>query len=330
MFDQREFYSVPQLQEAILRGDRRGLAQAITLIESEGLKNQQLAADLMVSLEKVAQALPKSILRFGVTGVPGVGKSTFIERFGLHCIENLQKKVAVLAIDPSSPVRGGSILADKTRMLDLARHKDAYIRPSPANGHLGGATRCTEQAAFLCEMAGFDIVIIETVGVGQSEVEVAAMVDCLIALILPGGGDDIQGMKRGLMEVIDLLIIHKSDGVLASEARVTQQQYQAAMEWLRGKGVCRVLTASSIEPHGNSQLYSEIIEKALKLREHRHKHPTLAADFKKEIVYLFDQMYEHHPRWCALRSELLQGIKQGTHTKTEAAQKYIQTFFSAN
>ena len=202
------------LLEPLLAGDRRALARAITLIESTRPDHRERADALL------GEVLPHTgtSVRLGITGVPGVGKSTFIERFGLALIEK-GRKLAVLAIDPSSKRGGGSILGDKTRMEELSRHQAAFIRPSPAGATLGGVARRTREAMLLVEAAGFDTVIVETVGVGQSETAVADMVDMFIVLLLPAGGDDLQGIKRGVIELADLIVVNKADGDLRATAQ---------------------------------------------------------------------------------------------------------------
>src|SRR5258708_257514 len=212
----------------LLAGDRRALAQAITLIESTRGDHRERADALL------AAVLPRTgkSVRLGITGVPGVGKSTFIERFGLGLLER-GRWLAVLAIDPSSKRGGGSILGDKTRMEELSRQPAAFIRPSPAGATLGGVARRTREAMLLVEAAGFDTVIVETVGVGQSETAVADMVDMFIVLLLPAGGDDLQGIKRGVIELADLIVVNKADGDLLATARRAASDYQHALRMLR-------------------------------------------------------------------------------------------------
>ena len=212
----------------ILAGDRRALARAITLIESERSDHQEEAEGLLGAL------LPATgqAIRLGISGAPGVGKSTFIEAFGLHLIGQ-GKRAAVLAVDPTSRRSGGSILGDKTRMEKLARSDRAFIRPSPAGRTLGGVARHTREAMLLCEAAGFDVVIVETVGVGQSETAVAAMVDMFLLLIAPGGGDELQGIKRGIVELADLILVNKSDGDLEAAAGRIAAEYAGALSLLR-------------------------------------------------------------------------------------------------
>ncbi len=212
----------------ILAGNRRALARAITLVESERADHRAKAEAL---LERLAQS-GREALRIGLSGTPGVGKSTFIEAFGLHLIGQ-GKRVAVLAVDPSSARSGGSILGDKTRMGLLARETAAFIRPSPARSQLGGVARRSRDAVALCEAAGFDVVIIETVGVGQSETQVAQLSDLFVLLLAPAGGDELQGVKRGIMEMADMILINKADGELKAAAERTRADYASALMLMR-------------------------------------------------------------------------------------------------
>ena len=210
----------------ILNGSRRALARAITLAESRR-RDHRLAAEAL--LQELLPATGKAI-RLGISGVPGVGKSTFIEAFGLYLIAQ-GHKVAVLAVDPTSPVTGGSILGDKTRMEQLSRAPEAFIRPSPTGGTLGGVARRTREAMLLCEAAGFDVVIVETVGVGQSETAVNDLVDMFLLLLLPGGGDELQGIKKGIVEIADLICINKADSDLAEEANRAAASRPLILRW---------------------------------------------------------------------------------------------------
>jgi len=248
----------PTLAEQIKAGDRRALARAITLIESRRTDHRGEAEALLEAL------LPKTgkSIRLGISGPPGVGKSTFIESFGQHLIE-AGHKVAVLAIDPSSKISGGSILGDKTRMTELSKRKEAFIRPSPAGDTLGGVARRTREAMLLCEAAGFDVVIVETVGVGQSETAVAEMTDMFLLLLAPGGGDDLQGVKRGVMELADLLIVNKADGDLAPAAERTAADYAHALrlmqpihaDWQPG-----VVKCSALKGEGMAAVWAKVQE----------------------------------------------------------------------
>jgi LAO/AO transport system kinase len=217
--------SAANYTQGLLAGQRGTLARAITLVESTLPQHQALAQEVLQAV------LPHtgSALRLGITGVPGVGKSTFIEALGLYLVEKLGKKLAVLAVDPSSPRGGGSILGDKTRMPQLTVHPRAFIRPSPASGSLGGVARATREAMLLCEAAGYDVIFVETVGVGQSEVAVHGMVDFFLLLMLAGAGDELQGVKRGIMEMADALLITKADQGNEQAARRAARDYEGAL-----------------------------------------------------------------------------------------------------
>ncbi len=216
------------LAERVRAGDRKALGRAITLVESTREEDRGRAVEM---LESLMEATGDST-RVGVSGAPGVGKSTFIDRLGCYLIDR-GHRVAVLAIDPSSTVSGGSILGDKTRMEQLARRPDAFVRPSPAGRALGGVARRTREAILLCEAAGFDIILVETVGVGQSETMVADMTDAFLLLLAPGGGDELQGIKRGIIELADVVAVNKTDGELESAARQTAADYRLALNVLR-------------------------------------------------------------------------------------------------
>jgi len=219
--------SVRELSEGIARGDRGDLSRAITLAESRRPDDQEEAQDLIAGL------LPRTgkAVRVGITGVPGAGKSTMIEALGLDLIER-GHKVAVLVVDPTSVRTGGSILGDKTRMNRLSAEPNAYIRPSPSGGVLGGVARKTREAMLLCEAAGFDVIIVESVGVGQSEAELAEMVDCLMLLLVPGAGDELQGIKRGIMELADVIVVNKADGDRLHLAKRARGDYRHALRML--------------------------------------------------------------------------------------------------
>jgi LAO/AO transport system kinase len=213
---------------ALLAGERRALARAITLVESTRPDHREQAEAL---IEAILPHAGNSI-RLGISGVPGVGKSTFIEAFGLHLIA-AGRRVAVLAVDPSSRRTGGSILGDKTRMEALSRHDQAFIRPSPSRGTLGGVTRRTRESILLCEAAGFDVILVETVGVGQSETAVADMVDLFCLLLLPSAGDELQGIKKGIVELAELILVNKADGDTRKAAHQAVADYRAALRLLR-------------------------------------------------------------------------------------------------
>ena len=248
--------SEPTLVAGVLAGERRALAKAITLIESSRAEHQARAEAL------VAELLPHAgkSLRVGISGVPGVGKSTFIEALGLHLIA-LGHRVAVLAVDPSSTLSGGSILGDKTRMEQLSRREEAYIRPSPSSGALGGVAGRTREAMLLCEAAGYDVIIVETVGVGQSETAVAAMTDVFVLLQLPNAGDELQGLKKGIVELADIVVVNKCD----VDARATQlscAQLRSALDLVRPAShawQAPVLSASALRNEGLDQFWTTVL-----------------------------------------------------------------------
>lgn len=240
----------------LLSGDRRALARGITLVESTRPDHRAQAEALLRAV------LPKSgqSIRLGISGVPGVGKSTFIESFGGHLIAE-GHRVAVLAVDPSSARSRGSILGDKTRMELLARNPAAFIRPSPAAGTLGGVARRTREAMLLCEAAGFDVVIVETVGVGQSETAVADMVDMFVLLLLPGGGDELQGIKKGIVELADLVVVNKADGEMEKAATRAVGDYRNALALIRaGSALWKppILRCSALEGTGIADIWETI------------------------------------------------------------------------
>lgn len=249
---------VENLAGDIQRGDRRALARAITLVESAREDHRAEAAALLERLSGSG----RQALRIGLSGTPGVGKSTFIEAFGT-ALTSMGKRVAVLAVDPSSARSGGSILGDKTRMERLARDPKAFIRPSPSQTELGGVARRTREAVALCEAAGFDIVLIETVGVGQSETIVSGMSDVFLLLIAPAGGDELQGVKRGIMEIADIILVNKADGDLKPVATRTAADYAGALRLLRKRpgdpdDFPKVMTVSALETVGLDAVWSEI------------------------------------------------------------------------
>lgn len=257
---------VPALIEGVKNGDRASLAKAITLVESRNPKHHALARDLLRELTPLSG---KSI-RLGLSGVPGAGKSTFTDAIGCMLIER-GHRIAVLAVDPSSSVSGGSVLGDRTRMGALAQRDEAFIRPSPTGLHLGGVARATREAMLLVEAAGYDVVIVETVGVGQSEVAVAGMVDTYLVLMLARSGDQLQGIKKGILELADVIAVNKADGDNASEARVTARDLSIAMKLVSSTANERrvpVLTCSSLHKVGLEEVWDEVLKHRQFLEQH--------------------------------------------------------------
>lgn len=257
-----------ELLQPLLEGSRRALSRAITLIESTRPDHRSRAVQLVAALPD------RQALRIGLSGTPGVGKSTFIEAFGTMLTEQ-GLRVAVLAVDPSSARSGGSILGDKTRMELLSRNPNAFIRPTPSSAQLGGVARRTREAVRLCEAAGFDVVLIETVGVGQSETLVAEMCDLFALLLAPAGGDELQGVKRGIMEMADLILVNKADGELLSTARRTVADYAGALRLLRKRpqdpeGFPKALPVSATTGDGLDRAWAEMGTLLDWRREHGH------------------------------------------------------------
>ena len=248
--------SLEEYVNGVLNNDKVILGRAITLIESNRSKDQEMAYGIM---EKLMPNTGNSI-RIGITGIPGVGKSTFIESFGTYLIENLGKRIAVLAIDPSSTLSKGSILGDKTRMEHLAANEMAFIRPSPTGTTLGGVTAKTREVMLLCEAAGYEIILVETVGVGQSETAVRNMVDFFVLLMLAGTGDDLQGIKRGILEMADLIAINKADGSNKKRAEEAKKQLSMALHMYpapdSGQSI-QVMTCSSLEGNGIDNIWNK-------------------------------------------------------------------------
>jgi LAO/AO transport system kinase len=244
------------LAAGILDGDRKALARGITLVESTRSEDMDRAEQLLQQLSPSTGGA----CRLGITGVPGVGKSTFIESLGTH-VTSLGHRLAVLAVDPSSAVTGGSILGDKTRMDRLSRDPNAFIRPSPSGGATGGVGRRTREASLLCEAAGFDVVIIETIGAGQAETAVADMVDFFLLLVLPGAGDELQGIKRGVMELANAVVVNKADGPNLESADRARHQLQLAIGLLHPQSECwqpPVLSASGLAGAGLAEIWEQV------------------------------------------------------------------------
>ena len=312
------------LIDGLLSGNRRALAKAITLVESTRPEHRQRAQALLHAL------LPHTgrSMRIGISGVPGVGKSTFIEALGIYLIEG-GHRVAVLAVDPSSTVHGGSILGDKTRMELLSQRIEAFIRPSPSSGSLGGVAEHTREAVLLCEAAGYDIIIVETVGVGQSETAVAGMTDAFVLLQLPNAGDDLQAIKKGIVELADLVVFNKAD-IDPAAAQLAAAQMRSALSMLHPASANwqpPVLTLSAIRKDGLADFW-QVIEKFRRTLtasgefEARRRHQALAWMWQ-QIDSGLRNRFRENPGVKAALAELSVSVEVGTTTPTAAAQRLL-------
>lgn len=319
-----------ELAALIRSGDRRALAQAITLVESTREDHRLVAETLLGEL------LPHTggSIRIGISGTPGVGKSTFIEVFGKLLTEG-GRHLAVLAVDPSSARTGGSILGDKTRMEQLARDPRAFIRPSPSKGSLGGVARHTREAMLVCEAAGNDVVVVETVGVGQSETAVADMVDVFVVLIAPGGGDELQGMKRGVMELADIVVVNKADGDLLHTARLAQADYTGALHLMRPKSDAwtpEVLLASALTGDGIGDVWDAILrhraalEDAGRLADCRRRQAIawMWSEVEEQLV----ESLREAPHVARLLPAVEADVQAGTCTPSRGARRILDAFAS--
>ena len=315
-----------QLAAAIRRGDRAALARAITVVESTRADHREQAQRLLMELMPTAG----SAMHVGITGVPGVGKSTTIEALGMYLIER-GHRVAVLAVDPSSTRTGGSILGDKTRMARLAVHPDAYIRPSPTSGALGGVAKATRETIVLLEAAGFDVVLVETVGVGQSEVAVSNMVDTFVFLTLARTGDQLQGIKKGVLELADIVVVNKADGEHATEAKAAARELSAALRLIHPRETLwrpPVLTLSALEGTGLAELWDTVLQHRRVLSEAGELEARRRAqqvDWTWAMVR--DAVLEGvltHPEVKEIRAEVERQVRDGELTPTLAAQRILE------
>ncbi len=311
----------------ILLGQRRAVAKAITLIESINTDDMKEAEIL---LEQILPLSGKSV-RVGITGVPGVGKSTFIEAYGNFLISK-GHKVAVLAVDPSSPVTGGSILGDKTRMEKLSQAENAFIRPTPSSGFLGGVAQKTRESILLLEAAGFDYILVETVGVGQSEIEVANMVDFFLVLMLPNAGDELQGIKKGILELSDLMVINKSDGDYVNKAMQSMAQYRSAIDLFRHKEFWKtdVMTCSAINNENIDTIYYKIAEYIKLSKDCGHFEKVRMEQqlnwFKHLVNELLELRISSNKKLKTKKLELEAQIKSNKILALTAARQFVDSF----
>lgn len=313
--------------EQLRLGVRRPLAKAITLVESSLERDRQAAQNL---LHEVLPYTGKS-LRIGISGTPGVGKSTFIESFGQFVLQQ-GKKLAVLAVDPSSPKAGGSILGDKTRMEQLAREANAYIRPSPSSGELGGVALKTRESILLCEAAGFDVIVVETVGVGQSEFDVAGMVDFFLVLMQPYAGDELQGIKKGIMELADLLVINKADGESEHFAKQAKSHYQNAIHLMASNDdwQTQVLTCSALHNTGIENIW-QVIQAYVTQAQKNNRFQQRRLDqnrawMDKLFIEMMQLKMQSTEGFVALKSRLQKDVVEGKTTPLSAAQTLLKMF----
>jgi LAO/AO transport system kinase len=320
--------SVDDYVDGVLAGNRTMLARTITLIESRAPRHFETAQNVLTRL------LPYSgkAHRVGISGVPGVGKSTFIETFGNN-LTGQGHKVAVLAVDPTSSRSGGSILGDKTRMATLAANPDAYIRPSPTQGHLGGVNRVTRETMIVCEAAGFDVVLVETVGTGQSETEVADMVDFFLVLMLPGAGDELQGVKKGILEMADMIAVNKADGDNERRARGAKRDYENALHIMMPASpnwTPPVIVVSALNNVGLDVLWEKILEHRsiltasgeLPAKRRDQMIRWMWALMKGKLVHAL----EHHPEVARRLPDVENAVTEGRTTPTKAAQELLAAF----
>ena len=319
---------VPALVEGVLAGDRRAVARAITLVESHRADHRERAQELLVELLPHAGAAR----RVGISGVPGVGKSTFIDQLGVT-LTAAGSRVAVLAVDPSSARSGGSILGDKTRMARLSVDRNAFIRPSPTSGTLGGVAQATRESMVVVEAAGYDVVLVETVGVGQSEITVAEMVDSFLFLTLARTGDQLQGIKRGILEIADVIAVNKADGPGAPDARKAARELAGAIRMLRGHGEdwqVPVLTCAGLTGEGLDEVWAKLVEH----QDRRKASGAFEEQRRSQQVRWTRQLVrdglEHrlraHPGVRAAAPQLEKAVLAGELTPALAAQQLLETF----
>jgi LAO/AO transport system kinase len=320
--------SIDEMVKGIKSGSRRDLARAITLIESNSHEHFQRGQELL----KVLTPYTGNSVRIGITGVPGAGKSTFIETYGeMLCQQGF--KVAVLAVDPSSTVTGGSILGDKTRMEHLSRNQNAFVRPSPTGGVLGGVHRKTRETMLLCEAAGYDIILVETVGVGQSEVIVRGMVDFFMLLVITGAGDELQGMKKGIMELADLIVVNKADGSNKPAAEKTRREYKGILHFLQPatKGwETPAMTCSALHDEGINEIWDSISDFEKKTKEsgifsERRKSQT--KEWLRSMISdrILSNFY-HHPQVKNSFKDIEAEVISGNKTASQAVEDLMDLY----
>jgi LAO/AO transport system kinase len=321
--------TVAQYVDGILRGDRAILGQAITLVESLRPRDEAMAQEIIEQcLEHAGDTL-----RVGITGIPGAGKSTFIEALGTYLTRERGQKVAVLAVDPSSEFSGGSILGDKTRMETLASDERAFIRPSPSRGSLGGVARRTRETMILCEAAGYRIVLVETVGVGQSETAVYSMVDFFLLLMIAGAGDELQGVKRGIVEMTDLIAMNKADGANRVRAEAARREYESALRLLPPSAsgwAPRVVTCSAIAREGIAEIWQVVEDHHAQMRGsgwfQARRRDQLGAWLQAMIDQGLRERFAAHREVRSHYQEFATAVANGRMTSFRAAQRLLEIY----
>lgn len=321
--------SAPEYVDGVLRNDRVVLARAITVIESDLSEDRKLAAVILDAL------LPRTggSLRVGITGVPGGGKSTFIDALGMHLVRDRGEGVAVLSVDPSSPISRGSILGDKTRMERLSAEEKAFIRPSPARGHLGGVARHTRETILLCEAAGYKNILVETIGVGQSETAVRSMTDFFLLLMIPGAGDELQGIKRGIIEMLDGMVINKADGENKARAERARSDYSSALHLFPPSSdgwTPQVLTCSALNGERIDEVWHMILDHRNHAEANGHftrRRQEQAIHWMKELVSDgLDDLFRADAKVRERIPQLEQAVLDGEMSSFSAANELLRIF----
>ena len=328
-FPTRKRLSLEKYVEGVLQGNRMILARAITVVESDLPSDGELAARMLDKL------LPHSgrSRRVGITGVPGVGKSTFIDALGMHLIRDCSENVAVLSVDPSSPISGGSILGDKTRMERLAVEPEAFIRPSSSRGHLGGVTRRTRESILLCEAAGYRNILVETVGVGQSETSVRSMTDFFLLLMLAGAGDELQGIKRGIIEMLDGMAITKSDGDNKHKTERARVEFANALHLFPTSAdgwVPPVLTCSALNGEGIAEIWQMILNHKKQMEENgflERRRSRQSMEWMNELLMLgLEESFRTDPAVASRFPQLQEEVRRGEITPFAASRDLLRVF----
>ena len=326
--------STADLAARVRAGEVRALAKAITLVESTRPADRSEAIRLLEALGAPPDTVRTDTLRIGVSGSPGVGKSTFIEAFGLRAVA-AGRRIAVLTVDPSSRLAGGSILGDKTRMAELSQRPEAFIRPTPAGRTLGGVARRTREAVVLCEAAGFDVVVVETVGVGQSETAVAGMTDLFLLLLAPLAGDELQGIKRGVMELADLVLVNKADGAQADAAARTVAEYRNALHLMRPRTPAwspTVEGCSALTGAGVAEVWERVLacQAALEASGDRAARRAAQAEewLREEVEAVMQERLREDPRLAPLAARLEEDVRAGRAAPPAAARRLLDAFFA--